>query len=149
MVFLFGALMVAAVVGLVSIPLLKPDPRSLQEVFEIDENASLDLERRRAALIDAIKDVDFDLQTGKLSSRDHRLLRARFEKEVFALYREMDERGQEASLLDEIEQEVSKLREGTRPAKGEPLSCPVCDGRVPSGARYCPFCGVELGGSKR
>lgn len=145
MIFLWGALMIAAVIGLLAKPVLRPDLDSLEGTFEDEGSARPGLEGRKAELIDAIKDLDFDLQTGKLSPRDHRPLRSRLEKDVFAVYREMGEHGREASLLEEIEREVSGIREKSRlDGREQPPFCHGCGRRASAGARYCPSCGTEL-----
>ena len=121
MICLFGALMVAGVVGLVGLPLLRPNRRLLTGAFE-EENALPELQGRKAVLIEAIKDLDFDFQTGKLSSQDHGLLRSQLKKKVFALYQETDELAEKGALSAEIEPEVSEIREKSGPLKDKPSS---------------------------
>jgi hypothetical protein len=48
------------------------------------------LEAERDARLDAIRDAELDLQTGKLSADDHRVLDARLREEALAALRRLD-----------------------------------------------------------
>jgi hypothetical protein len=50
-----------------------------------------DLEARHQTLLFELQDVDFELQTGKLSHDDHATLRARLQREAVDVLRRLDE----------------------------------------------------------
>src|SRR5687768_2449292 len=83
---LLGALAIAALVlWLVFEPVLGL-PR---ERFEIPEPEALEETRRGTALL-ALKEIEFDRETGKLSDRDYDLLKARYSAEALSAIAEED-----------------------------------------------------------
>lgn len=125
---------------------------------------------RRDAIYEAIRDVDFDRETGKLTEEDHRLMRQRLTAEGVRVLQELDHLVQSdvrEDLEDAIEREVAALRQ-TRPAgtveeeairreapemvtapeaaafDGKLITCHSCGGRVQAGAKFCTHCGASL-----
>jgi hypothetical protein len=125
---------------------------------------------RREAIYEAIRDADFDRETGKLTEEDHRLMRERLTAEGVRLLQELDlhmQSDERENLEDEIEREVATLRrarlaetvedevthdEAPEPARlpaavgsdGRFVSCHSCGGRLRASARFCTHCGVSL-----
>jgi len=80
-------LLIGAIVAWIALPLREPprdDPHAVA-----DELAELEV--RHQHLLAAIQDADFELQTGKLSDEDHRVLRERLRAEAVAVLRRQDE----------------------------------------------------------
>ncbi len=130
-----------------------------------------DLLAQRDAVYEAIRDADFDLETGKLTTEDHRLMRERLTAEGVRLLQELDRlmaSEVREDLEQEIEREVAALR-GTWPAEamgdagtepsarraaavtaasagsdGKPVTCPSCGQGVRAGAQFCTSCGASL-----
>lgn len=128
-----------------------------------------DLLARRDAVYEAIRDADFDLETGKLTEEDHRVLRERLTAEGVRLLQELDRLMQSEvreDLEQEIEREVAELRErraaetapatesrraGKEPATvhpdttdGKHIPCPECGQSVRASAQLCTKCGASL-----
>ncbi|MFQ5859394.1 MAG: zinc ribbon domain-containing protein [Anaerolineae bacterium] len=129
-----------------------------------------DLIAQRDAIYEAIRDVDFDKETGKLTEEDYRLMRERLTAEGVRLLQELDRLMQadvREDLEREIEREVAALRrsrlaetaerrptrrEAPKPAHGlraaevdgKPITCHSCGGRVRAGVSFCAHCGVSL-----
>ncbi|MGH7457870.1 MAG: hypothetical protein ACREKN_02150 [Longimicrobiaceae bacterium] len=80
-----------------------------------------ELRERRSAALEAIRDLDFDLQAGKLDSSDHHELRGRLEAEAVEAMRR----------ADRAERELPG-----------PVSC--CGFANPPGSRFCAGCGRSL-----
>ena len=125
---------------------------------------------QRDAIYDAIRDVDFDRETGKLTAEDHRLMRERLTAEGVRLLQELDRLMQSDvrdDLEQEIEREVAALRQvapaeigeepPTRLARLKPArvptagqsdrevsTCPTCGETVRAGAQFCTYCGANL-----
>lgn len=125
---------------------------------------------RRDAVYDAIRDVDFDRETGKLTAEDHRLMRERLTAEGVRLLQELDRLMQSdvrEDLEQEIEREVAALRRPAPAEAGEEgpaprprrkparvptadwsdrqvSTCPTCGGTVRAGAQFCTHCGASL-----
>jgi hypothetical protein len=122
----------------------------------LDQDSELDgLVAQREASLLAIKDLDFDFQTGKLSEEDYRELRGRYAAKAVSVLQELDRRaGPTPELEEEIEQEVRQLRQkgeerrrkqeaGGRRGEKE-LSCPRCGRAYQAGDRFCAGCGAAL-----
>jgi len=129
-----------------------------------------DLIARRDAVYEAIRDVDFDRETGKLTAEDHRLMRERLTAEGVRLLQELDRLMQSdvrEDLEQEIEREVAALRQSrpaetteARPARVRPagpatatqaadadgrfVTCPSCGRRARAGAKFCTHCGASV-----
>jgi hypothetical protein len=87
----------------------------------------------REALYAAIRDLDDDLETGKLERDDHAALRGALRARAVALLRE--ERG-------------AVHREAAESAPSSP-ACPHCGTLARAGDRFCAQCGAELGSGDR
>lgn len=121
----FLALLVgAAALSLILLPLLRPTVPVAAPDWDIPD---LEETRKGQALI-ALKEIDFDLATGKLSEADHAELKRRFTAEAVAALRE-DGGGAVAA--------PAKPRTGT-------IACPTCGPRPESDALFCSTCGQVL-----
>lgn len=109
------------------------------------------LERDRLRIVAALRDLDFDLRTGKLAAEDHARLRAGLEVEGAETLRLIEAASQPDSApagtdwrdIDaEIEREVAEFRARPNPA----LKCPACGGAVSARDRFCPACGAKRAG---
>jgi predicted RNA-binding Zn-ribbon protein involved in translation (DUF1610 family) len=86
----------------------------------------------RAAALSALRSLDFDFQTGKVSEEDYPALRLQLVAEA-ARYVDAS-----ASEDDRVEAMIR----ARRAASGEP--CPKCGKKAAADARFCPECGAEL-----
>lgn len=81
-----------------------------------------DLQARRAYLLDAIRDADFDYSLGKMGEQEYRETRARFIREAAEVLRDLE---QEAGAVDqEIDREILRLRELARRPAAPPEAAP-------------------------
>ena len=124
---LVGALAIAALVlWLVFEPVLGL-PRESAEILEPEAPE----ETRRGTALLALKEIEFDRETGKLSDRDYDLLKARYSVEALSAIAE--------------EESVAQVAPATAPAAANP-SCGVCGPRLEPDAVFCSNCGRRLGG---
>lgn len=140
------ALIVIAVVVIVAYPLFKPvpivAPESSHPVLE-------ELVSQRDAMYAAIKDLENEYATGKLSETDYRSLRAKYEAKAVALLQELDR--VVATLPrpetdDAIEREVARLRRAA--AQEDALTCPQCGAPYAAEDVFCAKCGTSLRGAR-
>lgn len=117
-----------AALALILLPILRPVPEPPAPAWDTPE---LEETRKGQALL-ALKEIDFDLETGKLSDVDHAELKRRFTAEAVAAMRE-DQGGAIA---------VPAPKSG----KGG-VTCPNCGPRPESDAVFCSNCGRSLGAS--
>ena len=123
---LLGALAIAALVlWLVFEPVLGL-PRESPEILEPEAPE----ETRRGTALLALKEIEFDRETGKLSDRDYDLLKARYSAEALSAIAEED------ALAPEAPPGVSA---------GAILSCAFCGPRPEPDAVFCSNCGRRLG----
>jgi hypothetical protein len=129
---------------------------------------------RRDAIYAALKDAEFDRETGKLAEEDYQFIRTRYMAEAAQVLRQIDRLAPEAeAALDaEIESAVAQLRsddEGDAPGDGyspdlvetveaevaslvkhtaaagkHALACPDCGQPYQPGDVFCAACGASL-----
>ena len=113
-------------------PLVRLSPQALPppaEPFDVEET-----ERSRA--VEALREIEFDRATGKLSDEDYGALKSRYTAlAVKAMRQERAAEPDDASL----EAMIAARRQGS--AVG---ACPTCGLRPESDAVFCSSCGVRL-----
>jgi len=135
-----GILLVAGAVYFVLRPILRPelaandtgDAAGANEGEDPDDDFS-----PRAVALRALKEIEFDRATGKLSDADYDALKGKYTSEALAALRaESGERG--AGSGSTVER--------TAPRSPLPLStCPAHGPRPEPGAQFCSECGRRLG----
>lgn len=98
-------------------------------------------ETRKGIALIALKEIDFDRATGKLSDEDYEFLKARYTQEAVAAIRE-----EAADPVEQlIAQRAAALRNGyPEEAPAGSLVCPSCGPRPEQDARFCSSCGSTL-----
>jgi hypothetical protein len=138
---MLGEAIAAALVGLAGLllvlqPLLRPrrDVPLPPEPLDPEETA-------RGAALAALKEIDFDRETGKLSESDYQFLKAKYT--ALALQALRDERSPESEERVEalIAARVASLRS---PQPASPPRCPTCGPRPEADAVFCSTCGSRL-----
>jgi len=101
-------------------------------------------ETRKGRAITALKEIEFDRATGKLSDDDYRMLHERYQAEALEAMREEErEAPAPAPGPDQIESLVAAR---LRVIRGAPSSstCPRCGPRPEADAVFCSSCGDRL-----
>lgn len=116
--YLLGAVLILLVTAALLAPLF------------VDRQPDVELEdlppsERREAALEALREVEFEHDTGKLPDREYERLRALFGR----------------TALEAEEEGASGAGDARVDA---PTSCPECGRTVPAGAHYCPGCGREV-----
>lgn len=120
-VYVFGVIIaVLFIAGLVVAPLMEDEPADPNSP---DGDASPG-DRREAAL-DALEELQFEHETGKLSDEDYRRLKSKYARAAV-----------EARRQEEADDETA--------ADGAPSRCRECGTEADEGARFCARCGTEL-----
>ena len=142
----FLALVVGgAALMLILLPLLRPMPMAPVPEWDLPD---LEETRKGQALI-ALKEIEFDLATGKLSDADFAELKRKFTSEAVAAIRE--EKGEQVAPA-KVAAGTACPRSGPRPERdahfcstcGSSLggmACAGCGGAIEPGARFCAGCG--------
>ncbi len=91
-------------------------------------------ERQREAVLAALRDLDFDFRTGKVSEEDYQPLRAQLMAEA-AQYMEIE------TKEDEQLEEMIRARRAVQP---ENLKCEHCEAPIQADQRFCSKCGSAI-----
>jgi hypothetical protein len=135
----------AAVVGLAAVwlilqPLLLPGP-TRTPVYEPP-----DLEDTpKGVALAALKEIEFDRETGKLSDEDYTFLKAKYTGAALeALRAEVPEVVPDKDVESMIAARVRALRSAATSAPSGAPSCSVCGPRPEADAVFCSTCGQRL-----
>ncbi len=137
---LLGVLLAGAAVWYVLVPVLRPERQGTGNgesgMVEEGDDPDDDLSPRAVALR-ALKEIDFDRATGKLSDADYVALRAKYTVEALAALREGEGgRGKGDGLR-------STVHPSPVPRPPSPV-CPTCGSRPERDAAFCSSCGRRL-----
>lgn len=109
---MIGYIVLLAVTAVVFVFVLQPLWAARRHAAPIPPARLADLQARRAYLMDAIREVDFDYSLGKVTAAEHEEVRSRYLREAAEVLRELE---RESSAVDaEIDQEIARLRELAR-----------------------------------
>ncbi len=146
-------------VAFVAYPLLTP-PREEDEDLDLSEDLD-ELHRRKESTFSAIKELEFDFRTGKLSEEDFHELDTRYRTDALELidaieeYQEDDLTGAPDRAARAVESETGShalIREWAHDAtivrmadRGDPeVPCGDCGAVVSPNHRFCASCGAEV-----
>ncbi len=105
-------------------------------------------ETRRGIALLALKEIDFDRETGKLSEADHSLLKARYSAEALDALAADESRQSVAGGGGEPEELIGArarlLRFARSAGSPPPASCPRCGPRPEADPVFCSECGTAL-----
>ena len=121
---MLGEAIAAVLVGaagllLVLVPLFRPSSRSYRPDEPLDPE-----ETPRGVALTALKEIDFDRETGKLSDADYEFLKAKYTGIA-----------------------LEALRAEQSPPPASQQSCRSCGPRLEADAIFCSNCGVHLSAS--
>ena len=133
-----GILLVAGAVYFVLRPILHPEPKTEEAAGDTgNEGADPDDDfSPRAVALRALKEIEFDRATGKLSDQDYDELKAKYTAEALAALR-AEPREPGAGNREQVLQPTPR---SPFPA----LSCPEHGPRRESGSQFCSECGRRL-----
>ena len=132
---------VAALLGLAGLCLV------LQPLFRSPETSTLPLEplepeeTPRGVALGALKEIDFDRETGKLSEEDYQFLKAKYTTIALEALRAEGKVVRPESIEAMVAARVRMLRGGS--AEVHPR-CAVCGPRPEPDALFCSTCGRQL-----
>ncbi len=143
-------LIVLAVLSLIGYPLFRTRV-GRKVVLDDTEDELGELVRRKESSYTALKELEFDYHTGKLSDEDYRELCDVYKSEALQAIRTLEEGDAAAgdSIEAEVENEISCRRRrvhGQSGGKGaSQVLCPACGGENEEGSSFCADCGAPLG----
>jgi hypothetical protein len=163
-----------AALTLVLEPLVRGGAGHSDASSQIDDLDFTDIEESESPKVQALlalKEIEFDRATGKLSDKDYSALKLRYAKVALTAIKVEDEAaaGAQGAKDDAAEAAIQRAREGTvkvcptcgpRPevdsafcsSCGKPLvspggttHCSSCSEAIPAGGKFCANCGAAVG----
>ena len=142
---ILGSVLAVLALAYVLMPLLRGSVAALPEPY------APELPSESSAL-DALREIEFDQATGKLSDEDYAALKATYTPKAIAEMRALDRAQAHASISDQshAEQSDDPAEELIRRAKanrlpsGGAVTCVTCGPRPESDAAFCSECGRAL-----
>jgi hypothetical protein len=132
---LLRILLAMVAVALVGYPLIRQS-RESDDVESMEDTAQL--HHRKESAYAALKELEFDYRTGKLSEADYHELEAKYRTEGLEVLQQI-----EALDGGDRTEPPRVLRQVKTPA-GRPGSCEACGEQNPRAAAYCRECGSAL-----
>lgn len=126
MALLAGTIIALLAVALVLEPILRPVRQAAILRPDSDDDDITPEERRRDLALAALKEIEFDQATGKLSDTDYQRLYQRYAGEAVDAIRETEAGGPTA-----------------RPPV-RPKFCEECGTRLESSGKFCSECGAQV-----
>jgi hypothetical protein len=146
---ILGILLAAGATYFVLLPILRPPVDSASgDAAAADEGEDpADDMTPQAVALRALKEIEFDRATGKLSDQDYDALKAKYTGEALAAMRvESGARSQEPGVKPGPESRLPVPRcpeHGPRPEHGA-IFCSECGRRLGAAPGYCARCGTTL-----
>lgn len=106
LLYISGLVLVGSIAWLVAAPLL--GPRQDMSLPVEPDNPFDRWERQKREAYAAIKEAEFDRQTGKLTEEDYRFLREKYEARALEALSQLDQPQQKEVEQEEAEQKVSE-----------------------------------------
>ncbi len=141
--YALGAILVVLVLGVMVAPLFRDEgPAAEMEALPPAE--------RREAALEAVRDLQFEHETGKMGDEEYRRLRAHFGRMVLEAEEELEAAGEAVS--DEGGDARAAVAAARREAAGgssdaSAAECPACGEELEASVRFCPQCGTRRPGA--
>ena len=125
-------------------PILQPTPPE----NDADTEANF-LQARRATVLTALADLDFEHATGKIDRADFEAERSQLVADGVAVLRQIDKAGLTATAtVDDVNTRTEETDSRTRKPESDPgtsrHSCPQCNATTAPNDRFCDKCDCML-----
>jgi hypothetical protein len=139
-----GEALAAAAVGLIALwlvfqPLLRPSRAKMPPIEPLDPE-----ETPKGVALTALKEIEFDRETGKLSDADYEQLKERYTAEAVRALRTETARSASDDVEAMVAGRVRTLRFAGSSTPAEAPACPTCGPRPELDAVFCSSCGLRL-----
>jgi len=143
-VLIFGAIiLVVASIVVVAIPLV--DRTTDSEELPVVDLDLAGLQEEKESAYNALKEAEFDYETGKLSDEDYEAIKKKYRaKAVEALEKLEKYQGKSGSSAAATSGTVPESIEGGLSPEGKANFCTACGNKLAEGAKFCPGCGQKL-----
>ncbi len=136
---LAAALLGALAIYLVLRPIFSPPPDRTAPAEPMDPE-----ETPKGVALAALKEIEFDRETGKLSDADYQQLKQKYTAEALAALRVEERRSAPTDVEAMIAGRVQALRSAAVATPAGGPACVGCGPRPEPDARFCSSCGRRL-----
>lgn len=148
MVILLMGLIVFVAIFIVGYPLVNARRYEYAEVGLNGDDAFEHLASARNSVFEAIRDLEFDYATGKLSDADYQAMRTRYDAKAAEVLQKMDALGAPRMKRASAKAESAVVEPGVKPqtqrSNANRSFCSRCGARVEPADRFCLTCGTRL-----
>lgn len=131
-----GAIFVGLAMLVASVPYLARPFQEKQFKSKQQPAVCLTPDEERQAVLSALRDLDFDFSTGKVSEEDYSALRAQLVTEAATYIRS------EKSIADE---QIEIMIQARKASQSNIRKCSNCGNTVEPNSRFCSQCGTAAG----
>ncbi|MDH4043240.1 MAG: hypothetical protein OEY20_07255 [Gemmatimonadota bacterium] len=136
---LAGVVVAVAALALVLEPLVRqPGVEGLGVPDDFDATPLEESESPKVQALLALKEIEFDRATGKLSDEDYAQLKSRYGRDALAA---METEAQQSAVVAGADDPAEALIQAVRQ---DLQVCPACGPRPETGATFCSECGRPL-----
>ena len=129
-------IIVAASAAYIAMPIIKSDDSGeIPVAFDLE---SISLEEEKEESYNAIKEAEFDYETGKLSKEDYNIIKEKYAGKAVKAMQKLEEREKQSSKTEEPTVPTTKGKSKTTTA-----NCAHCGAALPSGVKFCQSCGQK------
>jgi double zinc ribbon protein len=145
-----GTLLAVSALAFVLYPIFFGDPHAATRPAGAGDRARAARDASRSALDDstsqesavaALREIEFDRATGKLSETDYGELKAQYTRQAILAMRQQDSADSPSAGAIHLEDEIEAA---VRAYRAQHLTCPTCGPRPESDAAFCSTCGRYL-----
>ena len=149
---ILGTLLALAALTFVLYPLLSSveqneDPRSAYSRANTQSVRTVQLAPDEGLAIEALREIEFDRATGKLSDSDYDELKAKYTRMALSDLREADDAARPVDLLATAVDGEDPVEAAVRAVQARRPKCGTCGPRPESDSVYCSSCGSYLPGA--
>lgn len=143
-------LIVAGVIAIIAVPVVWGKVQT-GTVLDDPEDPQSSLLWQKESSYAAIRELEFDYHTGKISEDDYKELYGSLKTDALRAIKGIEEGESEyrKKLDAELEEEIKEQRGlRTKPGNegvGEAAVCPACGSRAAPGSKFCSSCGARFG----
>jgi hypothetical protein len=125
------------------------EPLAAEQEARVTGRRRRELEREKASLLKALKELEFDHEMGKIGDADFREIGGQYRGRAMRVYRQLDEAGADYRALVEKELKARLAAQGDAPRAAPSArdgSCSGCGTRNDADAVFCKKCGRRVTG---